>query len=140
MYGQTVPTKRRFFLPCDLLVIGTVIVAVALGIILLIGQFVTFAEDSRTVAVISVRGEVVQEIELDRVAEPYEIEVIGDLAVRLEISDSGVRFISSECPDKLCVKRGVLCDYPDSAVCLPARVTVKIERRNINSLPDAVAG
>lgn len=140
MGGQTAWKKRRFFRLGDLTVIAVILAAVISGVLLIAVQRSGLSEEGRKVAVISVRGEAVQEIELDCVTEPYELEVIGDLTVKLEISDRGVRFISSECPDKLCVRRGLLIDYPDSAVCLPAKVSVKIERRDIGSLPDAVAG
>lgn len=140
MDGQIARTKRRFFRLGDLTVIAVILVAVISGALMIAVQRSGLSEEGRKVAVISVRGEVVQEIELDRVAEPYELEVIGDLTVKLEISDRGARFISSGCPDKLCVRRGLLSGYPDSAVCLPAKVSVKIERRDIGSLPDAVAG
>ena len=44
----------------------------------------------------------------------------------LEISDHRIRFLSSDCPDHLCMGFGWLDHQPQSAVCMPNRVSVTI--------------
>lgn len=131
-------SKRKYFALGDLLVVCVVLLAFACGLFAL---FSDRSEDNLT-AVVSVRGEAYSEISLAQVAEPYDLAVEGDEAVIIHISSEGVCFVSSDCPDKLCVNTGLLTRSGESAVCLPARVSVKLisaEGEQTNA-PDAVAG
>lgn len=131
-------SKRKYFALGDLLVALLVLSAFVLGLLLLFSG----RGDEGLVAVISVRGEVYSEIPLAQVIEPYDLTIEGDEAVVLHISTDGVEFISSDCPDKLCVNTGLLTSSGQSAVCLPARVSVKLvsEAGAPSDAPDAVAG
>lgn len=131
-------SKRKYFTPWDLLPLTIVLVAFLLGICLLIFS----RSDGQLTAVISVRGEVYCEIPLASVSEPYELAVEGDGTAVLSVSSQGVAFKSSDCPDKLCVNTGLLTQAGDSAVCLPARVSVKLvtDKNTSINVPDAVAG
>ena len=77
-------------------------------------------------ALISVDGNNVREIELQSAPDQqislseYGAEVV------LEISDHRMRFLSSDCPDHLCIGFGWLDHQPQSAVCMPNRVAVTI--------------
>ncbi len=131
-------SKRKYFTPWDLLPLTIVLVAFLLGICLLIFS----RSDGQLTAVISVRGEVYCEIPLASVSESYELAVEGDGTAVLSVSSQGVAFKSSNCPDKLCVNTGLLTQAGDSAVCLPARVSVKLvtDKNTSINVPDAVAG
>ncbi|MBQ8000063.1 MAG: NusG domain II-containing protein [Ruminococcus sp.] len=130
--------KRKYFALGDLPVVLLVLSAFVLGLIMLFSG----RGDDNLVAVVSVRGEVYSEISLAQVAEPYDLTVEGDESVVLHISSDGVEFVSSDCPDKLCVNTGLLTRSGQSAVCLPARVSVKLvsETGAPSDAPDAVAG
>lgn len=45
----------------------------------------------------------------------------------IEINNGGVRMSEAGCPDKLCVKQGIISDSRRIIVCLPNRVTISIE-------------
>ena len=45
----------------------------------------------------------------------------------LEIKDHTVRMKEADCPDRYCVRHGVLKDGTDSIVCLPHQVVVQYE-------------
>ncbi len=45
---------------------------------------------------------------------------------RIEISEGHIRFVSSDCPDKTCVKSGWLEKSGESAACVPNRVVIRL--------------
>ena len=53
----------------------------------------------------------------------------GRLPVTLEISGGRIRFVESQCPDHICEHTGWLSQEYDQAVCMPAGVSVTVERR-----------
>lgn len=131
-------SKRKYFTPWDLLPLTVVLLAFVMGL----GLLAFSRSEGELTAVISVRGEVYCEIPLASVSEPYELAVEGDGTAVLSVSSQGVAFKTSDCPDKLCVNTGLLTRSGESAVCLPARVSVKIVSDNDSdtNAPDAVAG
>lgn len=62
-------------------------------------------------------------------AEEGEFEVQGRIGVSvLQYDDElGVRFVSSPCPDKLCIRHGWVNDETDLAACLPNGLIVTVE-------------
>lgn len=44
-----------------------------------------------------------------------------------EITDGGIRVISSDCPDKICIKQGLVKYESASAVCIPNKAAVTVE-------------
>ena len=81
-----------------------------------------FAPAGETV-LIEQNGETVFSARLADLGEARVLE-IGGAAV--EVSRRGARFLESDCPDRLCVKAGLLTRAGESAVCLPNRVSVRI--------------
>ena len=45
----------------------------------------------------------------------------------IELDKDGAHFVSSPCPDKICVNKEIIKRAGESAVCLPQRVSVRIE-------------
>ena len=68
-----------------------------------------------------------ERIELNSVNEPYEIEIDGEIPVTISIERDGACFVQSDCRDKICVKTGKLTKPGQSAVCLPAGVSIVLE-------------
>lgn len=90
-----------------------------------VGAAVVFtAADKGDCAVISLSG---KEVFRRSLSEEGEFTVPGIPGMRFEIRDGGVRVFSSDCPDKLCVKTGLVTYEEMSAVCLPNRVIVTVE-------------
>lgn len=47
--------------------------------------------------------------------------------VLIEVKDSKIGFIQSDCQDKICIRTGFIDECGESAVCLPNKVAVQIE-------------
>ncbi len=82
-----------------------------------------------TAAVVERNGEVVLRQELSTLRGPVTYEVQGEngITLQMELSPTGAAVLSSECPDKICVHTGVLHRAGEAAVCLPARVVLRLE-------------
>jgi len=59
--------------------------------------------------------------------------------VMIEVKDGAIRFLSSDCPDQVCVSTGYISRAGQYAVCLPNRLMIKIPGTDA-SAPDAVTG
>ena len=77
--------------------------------------------DEKLTAEIFYEGELVSTV---RLSEKEEITV-GNCVLLLE--KDGVSFVSSDCHDKLCVKRGKLKRKGDTMACVPERVVAVIK-------------
>ncbi|MFA9380286.1 MAG: NusG domain II-containing protein [Acetanaerobacterium sp.] len=130
------PNERRFFQKSDLLII--------VGILVLTGLLALWAgaalRTDSAVAQIYVDGALWREIELSKVEQTEIIDIDAALHVRIEVSPGSIRFLESECRDKICVKTGALTQPPDYAACLPARVAIKITAKGSPPPLDAIAG
>lgn len=78
-------------------------------------------------AVIEQDGSELARVELAAVTQGYAMEIPGEYPITLWIESDGVRFQDASCPDRLCVRTGKISRAGEAAVCLPARVSVRIE-------------
>ena len=131
-------SKRKYFAVGDIFVALIVLLVFVLSLVFFIGG----KNQQGITAVISIEGEVYHQVKLSDVSEPYEVTVEGEVPVVISLSSQGVCFSHSDCPDKLCVNTGVLTHSGQSAICLPARVSVKLvsESKGDIDAPDSVAG
>lgn len=125
--------KRKIFKPADVIIIAAVLLIAVLGALKLL-----CASRDNLVAVIRVNSKVYQTIELSKVKEPYTLEINGDLEVHLRIEKNCVYFSDSQCSDKICINTGKLTRSGQSAVCLPAGVSVSVT--GTKNEMDGVAG
>ena len=102
-----------------------IIIAIVLAAGLLI-LFRTSAKGPRT-AEISVNGETVERINLDKVTGRTEIRPGTDPETVIVAEDGSIRFDSAGCPDKICVSTGKLYRPGDTAVCLPAGTVITVK-------------
>ena len=102
----------------DILIIMAVVI---LSLLWFMGDFFRNSED-KTVN-ICLDGEICHSIRLSYV-EDKEVFKAGSCVV--EVSPEGASFISSDCPDGLCVKRGLMTRVGDAMACVPEGVTVEI--------------
>lgn len=79
------------------------------------------------IAVIRQNDKVIKKIDLDKVSEPQRIEVKGDYVDVVLVEKGKIRFEEANCPDLVCVKSGWMNRKGDMAVCLPNRVSIRIE-------------
>lgn len=76
-------------------------------------------------ACIRVNSQLTDTIDLTKISDSYNITIEGNFPVTLEVSKNGVRFIDSQCKDKLCVHSGLIT-AGESAACLPGGVSVSV--------------
>ncbi|MFO7152444.1 MAG: NusG domain II-containing protein [Bacillota bacterium] len=94
----------------------------------------------KTYAVIEINGKQYQKITLGNDGPKMQLNVpgvIGDLV--LEVDRDKVRVVSSDCPDKDCIRQGWASRPGQTLVCLPNRVVIKIESRDSTGDLDGVS-
>lgn len=114
---------------------GDIILVALVAAIVVLGFAGTYLYKSSTagtgkVAVIKQNNNVIREIDLNKIKEPQRIQIDGDYTTVILAEDGRIRFEEANCPDLVCVKSGWLTENGDMAVCLPNRVSVKIEGTN----------
>lgn len=82
--------------------------------------------DNRLVAKIEREGKKIAEIDLNSITETQYINFDEGIKVTIEVKPGKIRFLSSECPDQICVRAGWLTKEGHIAVCLPSRTVVSI--------------
>lgn len=123
----------KFFKKSDLIVIGGVLI-VALAFFL-IQTFVTKEEGVK--AEIYYYSQLIEKVDLEK-DKGKEILIPQNENVIIGVDDEGrIAFISSDCPDKLCVKTGKLHLVGQYAACLPNGIIVKIVQKGDGSSGDA---
>ncbi len=83
----------------------------------------------RLVAAITVGEETVRTIDLSR-AEDQKFSILEETGkpVTFEIRDHAIRFLESDCPDKVCINTGFLKNDLDVACCLPNQTAVLVTK------------
>lgn len=128
--------SRPYIKKADLLLVLLVLLVSAAGIAFIVLNHTDNSAPEN--AEIKVNTELIQTVNLTEVSGPYELKVEGKLTVTLEVSREGVRFIESECPDKLCIHSGLI-EAGGSAACLPAGVSVTVKGAQSHEI-DGVVG
>ena len=77
-------------------------------------------------AVITVGGETVETIDLAAVDSPYTVQYAG---CTIHVENGAIGFSHADCPDRLCVKTGMLRTPGSAAACVPNRVVVSLIAR-----------
>ena len=72
-------------------------------------------------------GVLLEEIDLDRVAEPYSFTLEdGSGANTVQVERGRIRISAADCPDQVCVKQGWISGGAVPIICLPHRLTIEI--------------
>lgn len=123
----------KFFKKSDLIIIsGILIVALAF---FLVQTFVTNEEGVK--AEVYYYSQLIEKVDLEK-DKGKEILIPQNENVIIGVDDEGrIAFISSDCPDKLCVKTGKLHLVGQYAACLPNGIIVKIVQKGDGSSGDA---
>lgn len=107
---------------------GVVIIAVLL--LLCVAAFAFFSHmPAAETAVIERNGEILLTQSLHTLTEEKIVEIDGENGIVLTVAfyPDGAAVLSSHCPDKVCVKFGKLTRAGETAVCLPAKITLRLE-------------
>ena len=80
-------------------------------------------------AVVERDGETLLRQELSALPAPQETEIPGADGYRVTVvlAPEGAWVAAADCPDQVCVRTGKITRAGESAVCLPARVTLRLE-------------
>ena len=74
---------------------------------------------------ISVDGQTLRTIDLTRASDGvFSIQPETGKAVAFEIQDGAIRFLSSDCPDQVCIQAGWVARPGERAVCMPNRTAL----------------
>ena len=98
------------------------------GLLLLsvvIGWF--FINTDGKTAVITLDGEVIDEVDLSKVKMPYTIEAESKHRNTIEIERGRICVSHADCPDQVCVETGWIEDGSKPIVCLPNRLVIEIK-------------
>ena len=85
-------------------------------------------QNQQLVAIILKDNHIVKTLDLRQNDLNQFIELNDEYPVKIEAQYGKIRFSHSDCPDKLCIAAGWLSHQGDTAICLPAKVILKIER------------
>ena len=115
--------KRPFFSKRDGLLLALLLFAVTLGF------FVYSLAPKGAVAVIEKNGQALGTYLLSECNEPKTLEIEGEqgIVVTVTLERDGAAITQSSCPDRTCVRTGKLVRAGESAVCLPARVSLRLQ-------------
>ncbi len=81
-----------------------------------------------TTAVIYQNGKIIEKINLNAVSSPYEFDIKGEKYTNtVRVEKGRICIIKADCPDNTCVHQGYISDGVSPIVCLPNKITIKIE-------------
>ena len=73
-------------------------------------------------------GQILQEIDLKAVTEPYTFEVTSEQGTNtIEVEPGRIRIKEADCRDRFCVNQGWLSDGVVPIVCLPHRLVIRVK-------------
>ena len=103
---------------------GDIILTVLILLVCIALIFLPELSSEKSVATVYVDGEVIETIKLDEVEKAYTFSPCEN--VEIEVEKGRIRFLSSDCPDKLCVKSGWLNSGGATSACLPEKVVISV--------------
>lgn len=109
------------------LILGAVLVLVIAASFIGVHIYKSNDTGKHRIAVIKQNNAVVKKINLDQIVEPQRVEIGGNYKEVILVEKGRIRFEEANCPDLVCVKAGWLTKKGDMAVCLPNKVSIKIE-------------
>lgn len=99
---------------------GDIFLVCALTVICIL-WFLPGSDSGRLKAQVILDGECVEECLLSEITEDKRVKIAG---CEILFEKDAVTFINSECPDKLCEKRGRMTAPGDVMACVPQKVVV----------------
>ena len=129
MFGyDTIKSNRR---KGDVFLIAIVVLAAGLAALFFYGK----NAEPAAYAVVEQDGELLMRLPLSKEKE-VRVEWNGGYNI-ICVKERSVCILDADCPDKLCVRQGSVMRSGQSIVCLPHRLTVRLEKEGEDGL-DAV--
>ena len=114
--------KRKFINKSDFLIIGIVVILT----IIFVYYDNNTSDDEDLNAIIIHNGNIIETLNMSNI-EDCEFSLDDIPNIKFEIKDNQIRFIESDCSDKVCVNEGFISKNGDFAACLPNNVVISIE-------------
>jgi len=115
--------NTRMFKTGDKIIIAAII---AIAAIFMVWHTVGVSHDQQLTAIVTKKGKVVKQIQLNELREPETIYLNNEFHQVIRAEKGKIRFLESDCPNQICVQTGWLTKSGDSAVCLPSKVVLTI--------------
>lgn len=115
--------NKKLITSRDLLFLGAVLLLSAALFLFLRGA------PKGATAIVERDDEILLTQELATLTEPVEITLTGagGHSVTLRFSSTGACFTASTCPDHTCIRTGEITLAGQTALCLPARISLRLE-------------
>lgn len=124
--------QRKLINKKDMLIILIILVIAILSYIL---YSIVNKTNNKTQAQILIDGKAEYTIQLD---ENKTFSIPEKPNIVFEIKDNKIRFLSSDCPDKVCVNSGFIGKNGQMAACLPNKTSIRIISDKSNDDTDIV--
>lgn len=111
--------KRKFFSKKDMI---PLLILIVISIVLFLIFYINRGEGKKLRILYNSETLAVLPLDKDCTYTPKT-----DANIIIEINNRRARFVTSDCPDKVCVNTGWLTSPGQSAVCLPNRLSITIE-------------
>ena len=108
----------RFIKKADIVIVAVLLLIAA---VLLLPRIIH--KDEKLTAQIIRDGKVIETVDLSEVGSDYTID-LGD--AKILVRNNAISFADADCPDKLCVRCGLLKRSGDTAVCVPTRTVITV--------------
>ena len=106
-----------------------IIIAVILAICAVIIGVTFGTKNSGNIANVYVDGQLVYSVDLSKVNEPFEKEIVSEYGRNiLRIEKGKIAVIDADCDGKECISTGFISESSKPIVCLPHRLVIKIEK------------
>ena len=92
-------------------------------------------KSDKRVAVVTHNGQLIKRLNLDNINRPIYLRIKNE-GVLIVAEMNRIRFMSSNCHNKTCIKAGWLTKIGDNAICVPTKTKIVIlnTRERIDSL------
>ena len=89
----------------------------------------SFRSSENITAVIESDGEIIKEIDLTNLNEEitFSVEGYDGITVDIKAQKGKICFVSAQCSDLVCVRTGYLSKDGQTAICLPAKVSISVK-------------
>jgi hypothetical protein len=101
-------------------------ISIIAGLIFILNNFATAVNNNNLTAEIVRDGKLIKSIDLNEVQDPEYITFEEGIKQVVVVEKGRIRFLESDCRDKICVNSGWLTKTGDKAVCIPAKTTITI--------------
>lgn len=109
----------------DKILISTIVI---ISLLAMVGISLSKNQEDLLYGIIEVNGIEEEVINLTQVDQAYTIKIGDNTHYNIiEVSPGSIGFIEATCPDQDCIRMGTLDRPGQMSVCLPNRVTIRVE-------------